>query len=296
LARKVLEHLNTHSIDPKRVVLVGASGFIGRQLEALLCATGIDVKAISSRDIDLTADGSGERLSAELTTNDALVFLSAITPDRGRGTDAFLANLKMGQAVRAAIEASPPAHIVYIGSDAVYPFKVALVSEDSLAEPTDLYGVMHLSREIMLRQNAPVPTAILRPTLVYGPDDTHNSYGPNRLRRMAQNERRITLFGNGEETRDHIYVGDVAELIRRVLCHKSQGLLNLATGRSISYRNLADKIAVLCDGEIQIELTPRQNPITDRSFDISNLHIAFPEFRFTELEVGLQISQQGEFG
>ena len=207
-----------------------------------------------------------------------------------------MSNLKMGQTIRAAIEKSPPAHIVYIGSDAVYPFKVALISEDSLAAPTDLYGAMHLSREIMFRQDAQVPTAILRPTLVYGPDDTHNSYGPNRLRRAAQNERCITLFGNGEETRDHIYVGDVAELIRQALCHKSQGLLNLATGRSISYRDLADKIAALCDGKIRIELTPRQNPITDRSFDISDLHMAFPKFRFTALEEGLRISQQGEFG
>jgi nucleoside-diphosphate-sugar epimerase len=275
--------------------VVGASGFIGRQLEAVLRATGIDVKAISSKDIDLTADATDQQLSAELTSGDSLVFLSAITPDKGRSVDAFLANLKMGQAVRSAIEASPPAHIVYIGSDAVYPFKVALVSEKSLAEPTDLYGAMHLSREIMFRQNAQVPTAILRPTLVYGSEDTHNSYGPNRLRRMAQSDRRIKLFGNGEETRDHIYVGDVAELIRRVLCHKSQGLLNLATGRSISYRDLADKIAVLCDGKIQIQLTPRQNPITYRSFDISNLRAAFPEFRFTQMDEGLQRSHQGEF-
>lgn len=291
----MLEHLNRRPINPRRVVVVGASGFIGRQLEAVLRATGIDVKAISSKDIDLTADASGERLSAELGCDDSLVFLSAITPDRGRGVDAFLSNLKMGQTVRAATEMSPPAHIVYIGSDAVYPFKVPLVNEDSLAEPTDLYGAMHLSREIMFKRNAQVPIAVLRPTLVYGSDDTHNSYGPNRLRRMAQTQRRITLFGHGEETRDHIYVGDVAELIRRVLCHKSQGLLNLATGRSLSYRNLADKIAVLCEGKIQIDFTPRQNPITDRSFDISNLHMAFPEFRFTELEEGLRISQQGEF-
>jgi len=292
----VLEHLNRRQTNPGRVVVVGASGFIGRQLEAVLRTTGIDVKEISSKDIDLTADDSGKRLSAELTSDDSLVFLSAITPDKGRGVHEFLLNLKMGQAVRAAIEASPPAHIVYIGSDAVYPFKVALLSEDSIAEPTDLYGAMHLSREIMFRQDSQVPIAVLRPTLVYGSDDTHNSYGPNRLRRMAQTERRIRLFGHGEETRDHIYVDDVAELIRRVLCHKSQGLLNLATGRSISYRSLADKIAALCEGEIRIEFTPRQNPITDRSFDISNLLMAFPEFRFTELEEGLRISQQGEFG
>ena len=292
----MLEHLNGSPANPGRVVVVGASGFIGRELDAALQAAGVDVKALSSNDIDLTADHSGKRLAAELTPDASLVFLSAITPDKGRGVHEFLLNLKMGQTVRTAIEASPPAHIVYVGSDAVYPFKAALISEDSLAAPTDLYGAMHLSREILIKQNVQCPVAVLRPTLVYGSGDTHNSYGPNRLRRMAQSERRITLFGNGEETRDHIYVDDVVEIIRRVLYHKSQGLLNLATGRSISYRNLADKIAALCDSKIPVDLTPRQNPITHRSFDISNLYMAFPEFRFTELGEGLRLSQKGEFG
>ena len=73
----------------------------------------------------------------------------------------------------------------------------------------------------------------------------------------------------------------------------SAGVLNLATGQSISYRDLAAKVAACFDGPIEIAGTPRQTPITHRHFDISALHRAFPEFRFTPLEVGLERAHRG---
>jgi nucleoside-diphosphate-sugar epimerase len=146
---------------------------------------------------------------------------------------------------------------------------------------------MHLAREIMVKSATRAPVAILRPTLVYGAGDTHNAYGPNRLRRMAHLEGRIALFGEGEEMRDHIAVEDVAALTVLVLRHQSRGTLNLATGRSITYGELAKKVAALFDRPIDIVGTPRQNPITHRHFDVTVLRKAFPAFAFTPLDEGL---------
>ena len=146
---------------------------------------------------------------------------------------------------------------------------------------------MHLAREVMIRTVAKAPVAVLRPTLVFGSTDTHNAYGPNRLRRMAQRDGRITLFGQGEEMRDHIAVDDVAALTLLVLRHLSAGTLNLATGRSISYADLAKKVAALFDKPIDIDGAPRENPITHRHFDIITLRKAFPTFAFTPLDAGL---------
>jgi nucleoside-diphosphate-sugar epimerase len=104
---------------------------------------------------------------------------------------------------------------------------------------------------------------------------------------MARKEGRIALFGEGEETRDHILVDDAAALALLVLRHRSTGLLNLATGRSISYAEIARKVASLFDRPIEIVTTLRQNPITHRHFDITTLRTAFPTFAFTPLEKGL---------
>src|SRR3546814_10852156 len=153
-----------------------------------------------------------------------------------------------------------------ISSDAVYPMKDGLVSEATPAEPTDLYAAMHITRELMAKATVKAPLAVLRPTLIYGAEDTHNSYGPNRLRRMARKDARRTLFGAGEETRDHISVDDVYRLILLTLRHRSEGVVNLATGHSISYMELARKIADLFDTPVDLVTTPRRNPVTHRHF------------------------------
>jgi nucleoside-diphosphate-sugar epimerase len=283
----MLTHHRATPADPSRVVVLGARGFIGSVLLAALESAGVAVMGLARAELDLTADSAGESLGSLLREDDAVVLFSAVTPDRGRGIEAFLQNVRMAAGVCRALERQPVGHLVYVSSDAVYPTVSGLISEGSWAQPPDLYGTMHLAREVMLAGATRGPMAIVRPTLVYGAADTHNSYGPNRLRRQARKERRITLFGEGEEMRDHVFVDDLAALLRLVLRHRSAGVLNVATGRSISYADLAARIAARFDGPVEIVGTPRQSPVAHRHFDIAALHRAFPEFRFTPLDEGL---------
>jgi len=283
----VLTHHHPVPQDPSRVLVLGGWGFIGGALLAALERAGIPAFAPTSGELDLAAEGAGVRLAALLRPTDALVVLAALTPDKGRGIAPFLKNLAMGANICGALEKVPPAHVVYFSSDAVYPLGIGLVTEASCAQPSDLYGVMHLAREIMIKTSTKAPVAVLRPTLVYGAEDTHNAYGSNRLRRMAHRDGRVTLFGQGEEMRDHIAVDDVAALALLVLRHLSAGTLNLATGRSISYADLARKVAALFDKPIDIDGAPRQGPITHRHFDIAALRKTFPTFVFTPLDDGL---------
>jgi len=283
----MLNHLNEKPVNPTRVVLLGARGFIGRTLVSVLQRAGIAALPVSSADLNLATDGAADRLAAMLQHHDAVVMLAALTPDKGRGLQPFLTNIHMAASLCDALGNVTPAQVVYLSSDSVYPIATGLVSETSCAEPDDLYGMMHLAREMMVKSATKAPVAVLRSTLVYGAEDTHNSYGPNRLCRMAHKDGKITLFGEGEETRDHILVDDVAALTMLVLRHCSIGTLNLATGRSISYAELAKKVAVLLDKPIDIIGTSRQTPITHRHFDVTAIHKAFPTFNFTPLDKGL---------
>ncbi|MGQ0677499.1 MAG: NAD-dependent epimerase/dehydratase family protein [Rhodospirillales bacterium] len=292
----MLTHGHAAPRAPDRVAVVGAGGFLGHALLAHLAALKIAAKAIGRADVDLTANGAADRLAVLLEHDDTVVFLSALTPDKGKGDEPFLANLRIGASVCAAIERTRPAHVIYVSSDAVYPFRQGLVNEDSCAEPADLYGAMHLARELMVKQAAKSPVAVLRPTLIYGVGDTHNSYGPNRFRRMAREHGRIVLFGGGEETRDHIAIDDVARLIGLVVGHRSAGTLNVATGRSVSFAGIAAMVAGCFAGKVDIATTPRQNPVSHRAFDIAALLRAFPGFAFTPLEQGLAAVHRQEAG
>ena len=50
---------------------------------------------------------------------------------------------------------------------------------------------MHLQREIMLKKYFKSHFCIIRPTLVYGPGDTHKGYGPNKFINLALKKKKF---------------------------------------------------------------------------------------------------------
>jgi UDP-glucose 4-epimerase len=288
----VLEHSSAAGKAPSRVVIVGGGGFVGGAIGARLAADKVPMLALTRNELDLLKPGASPTLQRLIRADDSVVFVSALAPTRNNAM--LIDNLRMAEAVCAALAAQPVAHLTYISSDAVYSDDANPVTEWSCQQPSSLHGAMHLAREIMLRATLKLPLAILRPTLIYGAKDPHNGYGPNRFRRLAAKGEAITLFGEGEEKRDHVYVDDVAALVSAVLQHRSTGTLNIATGRSASFREVADMIAALSSRSVEIRGTPRQNPITHRHFDITDCLKAFPEFHYIPLRDGLaRVAKQG---
>ncbi len=228
--------------DLRRVVLIGGSGFIGTAIEAKLSQLNVSVLKIDSKTVDLLDQLAEEKLKSIIKPNDAIVMLAALTPDRGRDVVTFIKNIQMLEVVIKVAIDNNPSHFVYISSDAVYGSQAGIINEFSALNPVDLYGAMHLSRELMLERLLPIPTMILRPTMVYGNGDTHDAYGPNRFLRTSKSNRQITLFGKGEETRDYISIEDIAKIVCLVLIRKCTGILNLATGNSISFSSIANEI------------------------------------------------------
>jgi len=280
----MLTHRNEAPAPPKRVVVLGARGIIGRALVASLEADEVPFLALSSADLDLLAGGAAERLRARLHPEDALVVLSALTPDKGRDIATLMKNLRMGEAVAAALAGGGCEQALYLSSDAVYPMGPALITERTPADPPELYGIMHKAREVMLASAVkPERLAVLRATMVLAPNDTHGSYGANRFRRQARESGKINLSGKGEETRDLIYVDDLVRLLRLVLARRSYGLLNAVSGMSLSFLAVARLVAAQFASQPEIVFTPRTLPVTHRHYDIAALRRAFPAFRFTPI-------------
>jgi nucleoside-diphosphate-sugar epimerase len=153
-----------------------------------------------------------------------------------------------------------------------------------------MHGTMHLARELMLKATVKAPLAVVRSTLIYGEGDPHNGYGPNRFRRLAAAGQEIVLFGEGEERRDHVLIDDVAEIVCRVIEHRSRGTLNIATGEVYSFRDIAERIAAMAKPVVAVRGTPRQGEMPHggyRPFDIAACRRAFPDFRYTSLADGL---------
>jgi nucleoside-diphosphate-sugar epimerase len=284
----MLEHLNSSARVPRRVVIVGAQGFVGRASAQLLASQGVPVLPLGRAEADLLAAGTANRLSQELRPDDAVVVISARAPCKDAAM--LVDNVRMMECVCQALAPASVSHVIYISSDAVYRDSRTPLTEESCAEPNSLHGAMHLAREVMLKSALTAPLAILRPTLLYGAADPHNGYGPNRFRRLAAAGQEIVLFGEGEEQRDHVLIDDVAEIVRRVLMHRSRGVLNVATGSVHSFRDIAERIAAMYHPAVPVRGSLRQGPMPHggyRPFDSTASRQAFPDFRYTDLATGL---------
>ena len=129
-----------------------------------------------------------------------------------------------------------------------------------------------------------------RDPVVYGVDDPHNGYGPNRFRRLAAAGSEIVLFGEGEERRDHVYVEDVADLVRLIVLHRSAGIVNAVSGDVVSFRELAEFAAAEFALSKPIRSAPRSGPMPHngyRAFEKSAATVAFHGFRFHSWREGL---------
>jgi UDP-glucose 4-epimerase len=286
----MLQHHHSTPLKPKRVVILGAAGFVASSLARHLARQGIRALAVGSSQVDLLQPESTEKLAGLIEPEDALVFTSTLTPDKGKDARTFMKNLTMGSHVCAALEKARCAHLVYVSSDSVYDDSATLVSETTPRSPGTFHGVMHLAREQMLQSvlgKPPIPCCVVRPGLIYGAGDTHNGYGPNRFLRTALKDGKITLFGQGEERRDHVYVKDVAAFIEACLCRRTEGAVNIVSGKALSFYDVAQTIRELSGSLVRVECLPRATPITHRHFDVSLRLREFPEFHTTPLEAGL---------
>lgn len=275
-----------------RVVILGGSGFVGQHLVRHFEAQDIPVLSLSSNDIDLSEKSAVEKLSHTVRPEDTLVFASCITREKG-GDDlpTFMKNLRMAEHVGQFLETGKCAHVIYFSSDAVYKDGISFVREETEKDPGGLYGLTQWVREKMVAYAAKkgnVPLMIVRPTAIYGSGDTHNGYGPNMFLRSALLEGKITLFGEGEEKRDHIYVGDVCKLVGLCVAQQKTGVLNLVTGQAASFREVAETVMRVAQKPVTLECKPRNNPITHKSFDNTALLKAFPLFSFVSLSEGLR--------
>ena len=263
---------------------MGSGGFVGAAIARRLADRGAAVCGLTRRDVDLQADGASDVMADLLKPGDALVCVSAIAPVKNLSM--LQDNLVIIDTIAGALRKQPVAHVVNIGSDAIYADSMEPLIETSCAEPGSLHGIMHLTRELVLGEAAgETPFATLRPTLIYGADDPHNGYGPNRFRRLAAGGDPIVLFGQGEERRDHVWVEDVAELAARMVLQRSAGALNAATGTVVSFHECAELVSSHFERDVAIESTPRSGPMPHdgyRPFDPAATRGAFPDFAYTQ--------------
>ena len=136
--------------------------------------------------------------------------------------------------------------------------------ESMLPEPKSPYAVTKLDGEYYCRMFSAergLPTACLRYFNVFGPrQNPRSAYAaavPIFIARALAGED-LTIFGDGEQTRDFVFVKDVAAANAYFATHEPQGVFNIACGGRITINDLAKEIVRLTGSTSRIVRLPER--------------------------------------
>lgn len=188
--------------------------------------------------------------------------------------------------------------VVYASSAAVYgDLSKPPLTESSPMAPRSAYGADKLGCELhaaVARQSFGVPTLGLRFFNVYGPrQDGRSPYSgvvSTFCDRLAAG-RRLRIDGDGGQTRDLVFVGDVVRALLAGLQRigTAPPVLNVCTGRSISVLQLARAIGRVLGRAPVFEFTaPRLGDVRDSCGDPALLHASLGVRMDTDLGDGLR--------
>lgn len=188
--------------------------------------------------------------------------------------------------------------LCFASSAAVYGENPANPKSEKLPpDPRSPYAITKLDGEYycdLFSRAGKLETTALRFFNVFGPrQDPNSAYGaavPIFITR-ALHGNPVTIFGDGEQTRDFIYVKDIVGAL--AFAAQTPGLtgsFNVGYGQKLSIRDLAERIIATADSNSSIELaSPRPGDIRHSQADPEKLFAAGfkPEF---SLEKGLELT------
>jgi UDP-glucose 4-epimerase len=279
-----------------QIVLLGHTGYIGKRLAISFRKAAPDVPVVgrSVTELDLTSTDAPAALERLFDSNAALVICAAIKKQLGDTLDVLAQNLAITTSVCRALAATPVKRVVFFSSAAVYGEDVqhGTITESTPVQPTSFYGIGKFTAERMLAKatspHAATSLLMLRPALVYGPDEPGYYYGPSGFLQKARAGAPITLWGDGTELREFLFIDDVVELTTRLLFSAATGVLNVVSGASYTYAAALDAIERMTGKRPATDSRARTKDKVDHRFDASALMRTCPGFLFTPMEEGLR--------
>ena len=300
-----------------KALVTGAAGFIGSTLATELVGAGHEVVGLDcftdyyAREIK-TGNIAGlqtlpnfQFVDAPLQTVDLDPLLDGVTHIfhlaaqagvRGSWGGQFRTytshNVDATQRLLEAVKTRTISRLVYASSSSVYGDAVAIpMREDAVPQPVSPYGVTKLAAEHLCHLyhvNHGVPAVSLRYFTVYGPRQRPDM-GFHRFIRAALTGEPITLFGDGEQTRDFTFVSDIVSATRAAGDRGTPGAVyNIGGGSRVTINHVLALVGRLTGRALDIRrLPPEKGDMRDTLADTSRARTDLGFEPCHSLEAGL---------
>jgi nucleoside-diphosphate-sugar epimerase len=270
-----------------KALVTGAAGFIGSHLSAALLDRGAEVTGLdcftdyyarSLKEANLAVNKHREGFhftNGRIQDVDLRALLSGVThvfhlaaqagvrKSWGRDFRVYSDNnVDASQQLLEACVNLPLQKFVYASSSSIYGDNVAIpMRENALPQPVSPYGVTKLAAEqlcYLYHVNHGVPTSSLRYFTVYGPRQRPDM-GFHRFISAAIAGDPITLYGDGEQTRDFTFVHDA---VAATVAAGDRGVpgrvYNIGGGSRVSINQVLDIIGRVSGRSLDVRREPAQ--------------------------------------
>jgi UDP-glucose 4-epimerase len=259
-----------NSSCPRRAVVTGGNGFIGRHVTCALREKGVDTLVVSR-----SAEGEyavrcdirdREAMINVLAPGDTVVHLAIssnpTTSERDRIKDIEENLVGSVSLLDACAERGVARFVTASSGGSVYGIPTVIpIPETHKTAPISSHGAMKLAVENYVRVFAAqfgLRYAVLRCANAYGPGQT-GAAGQGLIGRAlltALRDEELEVWGDGSVVRDFVYVSDVAEaLVLAATSDTADTTLNIGSGRSTSVREIIDIVGRVTGRPLRVRYT-----------------------------------------
>jgi UDP-glucose 4-epimerase len=302
----------------RRVLVTGGGGFIGSNLVHALLERGDDVRVLDNFSTGNRANLAGldveivegelrsyERVHNAVRGVEVVFHLGALGSVPRSVQDPLTSsavNIEGTLNVLLAARDEGIRRVVYTSSSSIYGISNPLPLTESMPpDPISPYGVAKLAAErycVSFSRVYDLETVVLRYFNVFGPrQDPNSQYAavvPLFLTAIARGEP-VTIFGDGEQSRDFTYVANVVDATLRAADAPgvSGRILNVAAGAPATVTRLADLIGEIVGREPEkLYAPPRPGDVRDSWADVAAARELLGYEPSVALEEGLRLTAE----
>jgi nucleoside-diphosphate-sugar epimerase len=243
-----------------RVLVTGATGFIGRHAVPVLRERGFEVHAIGRSEVDLLAPGVPVAIVERIKPTHLLHLAWNAVPGQFWTAPDNLDWVAASLSLYRAFASAGGQRAVCAGTCAEYDWSYSTLDEVATpCAPTTLYGVAKDSlRRLLQASPEGVRLAWGRVFFLYGPHEAPTRLVPDVIRSLL--EGREALCGEGLIERDFMHVGDVAAALVALLESDVAGTVNIASGDCLPLRDVIGRVADQIGRPDLVRLGARPSP------------------------------------